>query len=95
MCATLATLKAHSAPGSVILADIYATRVLNMFKGKVLSGLLAVTHEGMHLGLDFSSDYEGVLRAFFAAQGLILGRHRFVGAGHRKGPFMVVAELLC
>lgn len=91
---TLCALKANSAPGSVVIADFYAERLLKVFKGKAGNTLLDATGEGLDLDLDFSSDAEGVVKKFVSAQGLTLGRHRFLGAGSKKGPFMVIAELL-
>ena len=91
---TLSALKTNATPGSVVIADFYAKRFVNIGKGKAVGALLDATGEGLGLGLDFSGDAEGVLRNFVSAQGLTLGRHQFLGAGHKNGPFTVIAELL-
>jgi hypothetical protein len=91
---TLSALKANAAPSSVVIADFYSERFLKIGKGKATSALLDATGEGLGLGFEFLGDAEGVLRSFVSAQGLTLGRHQFLGAGNKKGPFMVIAELL-
>ena len=91
---TLSALKANAAPGSVVIADFYSKRFVKIGRGRVAGALLDATGEGLGLGLDFSGDAQGVLRSFVGAQGLTLGRHQFLGAGNRKGPFIVIAELV-
>lgn len=90
---TLAALKAHAAAGSAVIADFYANRFLKIGKGKQMEKLLDATGEGFGFGLEFSGDAEATLRAFVEAQDLTLGRHQFLGSRHRRGPFMVIAEL--
>lgn len=91
---TLAALKAHTVPGSVIIADIYATRFIEFGNGKMVGKVLDVTSEGLSFGLDFSRDAKETLRSFFETQGLTLGRHQFLGSDHKDGAFMVIAELV-
>jgi len=91
---TLVALKSHAVKGSVVVADFYSQHFVNMSKGKAVNNLLEATGESLNLGLDFSDDAEAALRAFISSQGLALGRHQFLGAGDKKGPFMVIAELL-
>ncbi|GJF16587.1 hypothetical protein NGTWS0302_16100 [Mycolicibacterium cyprinidarum] len=91
---TLSALKVNAAPGSVVIADFYSTRFVGIGKSKQGSKLLDITGEGMGFGLDFSNDAEGHLRRFVEAQGLTLGRHQFLGANNKNGPFSVIAELI-
>lgn len=91
---TLMALKSHGAKGSVVVADFYSQHFVNMSKEKAVNNLLEATGESLNLGLDFSNDAESALRAFISSQGMALGRHQFLGAGDKKGPFMVIAELL-
>jgi len=65
-----------------------------MFKGKGTRAILDTTGESVSFGLDFSGDAEADLSSFVGAQRLTLGRHQFLGGSSRKGPFMVIAELL-
>jgi methyltransferase (TIGR00027 family) len=91
--ATLAAIKANAAEGSVVLLDIYATRLIAPLRRGAAATTLEATGEGLDFGLDFSSDAEGALASFATSVQLGLGRHFFLGSASGKGPFMVVAEL--
>ena len=54
---------------------------------------LAYTGEGFRFGLPFATDPELTLRSFVESEGMCLGTAFFLGRTHRKGPFMVVAEI--
>jgi len=87
VCDTLKALKTNTAPGSVVIADLYSTRFVNTL-GKQASKLLEMTDEQFNFGLDFSQDAEANLRRFIEAQGLKLGHHQFLGSAG------VIAEIL-
>ena len=88
---TLAALKAHAAAGSAVIADFMRTAFENR-QGQA-DGKIAGCH-GRRLWL-----WSGFFRrcratlALLPAQDLTLGRHQFLGSRHRRGPFMVIAEL--
>lgn len=90
---TLATLRAHSAPSSVVLADLYGERILKYAKSKAISWTLEMTDEAMNFGLDFSSDAQATLAGFAQSNLMGLGRHQFLGSANKNGPFMVICEL--
>jgi methyltransferase (TIGR00027 family) len=91
--ATLAVIKANAAAGSVLLLDLYATR-LAIASGGAAGKTLGATGEGLRFGLDFSGNPEGVLEDFAISAGFDLGRHFFLGSAHKKGAYMVVAEFV-
>ncbi len=91
--ATLAAIKAHAAPGSVILADFYAHRMLDLARKGAMAKTLEATGETMDFGFDFGAGAEGVLADFVTVQGFQLGPHYFLGSAHKKGAYMVVAAL--
>lgn len=91
--ATLTTIRAHAAPGSVVLLDFYGQRMLAMASKGVFARSLEATGETMHFGFDFTADAEGALSAFANALGYRLGQHFFLGSAHRAGAYLVVAAL--
>ena len=44
-------------------------------------------------GLPFATDFESTLADFVESEGLKLGETHFMGRNHKKGPFVVIAEL--
>lgn len=73
---TLRELKEHSAPGSIVAADFYAKKTVKgeLFSGmKTQSKMLNVTEEEMGFSLDFSSDYENMLKIFLESENTNLG----------------------
>lgn len=92
--ATLAALKSHSASGSVVVLDLYAQRFLKLTRSRVAGNALAATGEAMNFGLGFSTDADGVLRAFADSVNFRLGTHYFIGTSHRQGAYMAAAELI-
>ncbi len=91
---TLAALQSLSAPGSVILADLYGARLLATVNRGTTKKMLEATGEKMGFGLDFAAAPEHALRHFVQSTGFALGAHRFIGGAGGKGPFAAVAELL-
>lgn len=83
---TIIEIQAHSAPGSVLVADLYGDRILSM-KG------VKSTNELFNFGLDFSNDYENALKAFLESIPVKLGDFYFMGGKHKKGPMAVVTEI--
>ncbi|HEY9001895.1 MAG TPA: SAM-dependent methyltransferase [Mucilaginibacter sp.] len=83
---TISEINAHSAPGSILIADFYGDRILSM-KG------VKSTNELFNFGLDFSADYENSLKSFLESIPVKLGDFYFLGSKHKKGPMAVVAEI--
>ena len=90
--ATLALLKAHSAPGSVVLLDLYSKGTIALLNKGASGRTLKATGEGLKFGLDFSTDAEEVLTRFASSAHYALGTHYFVGSAAKNGAFMVIAE---
>ena len=86
-------LREKAAPGSLLLADFYAKRFVDIAAKKAIRKTLDYTDEGLGFGLPFATDHERVLRAFVQSEGMALGEVQFMGAASDKGPFMVVAEM--
>ncbi len=84
---TLREIKALCCPGSALLADVYALRMLKL-KG------VAMTGEPFKFMLDFQGEPERVLREFFQSEGLALGEAEWMGHLSPEGAFGVVAEAL-
>jgi methyltransferase (TIGR00027 family) len=83
---TIKEVKEHAASGSILITDFYGNRVL------ALQGIKS-TNEGFCFGLDFSMDYENVLKNFIESAGVKPGDCYFMGYKHKKGPYGVVAEI--
>ena len=94
---TLADIRAHTAAGSVVVADFYAESfvsgdyALGMKAGK---SVLKLTNEELAFGLDFSKAPGPALTQFIEGQGLSSGQRKFLGATSKKGPYMAVAQML-
>lgn len=84
---TLKEIKEHTVAGSILVADLYAQRML------ALKGLKA-TNELFNFGLDFSSDNENVLKSFLVSENVKLGDFYFMGHKTKKGAYGVVAEII-
>jgi hypothetical protein len=61
---------------------------------KTLANIRARTAEGSVVVADFYAAPDPALRQFVEGQGLSSGERKFVGSGSKKGPYMVVAEML-
>jgi methyltransferase (TIGR00027 family) len=92
---TMQEVRSHAAPGSILLADIYADRMVNMGKGAAGKKALDYTSESFGFALPFASNYEKVLADFVASESMSVGESFFMGHGSDKGPFGVVAEIKC
>lgn len=91
--ATLAAIKAHAPPGSVVLLDFYGNRMLELARKGAMAKSLEATGEAIAFGFDFQANADGVLSDFAASTGYHLGPHYFLGSAHKKGAYMVVAAL--
>jgi len=89
----LRDMKDHSAPGSVVLADFYSTRMISLGKKNATKKTLDFTGEGFGFGLPFETDHEAGLRDFVESEGLTIASTSFMGTSGKDGPFMVVADL--
>lgn len=87
-------VRTHSAPGSVLLADIYADRMIKMGKSATGSKALDYTNEGFGFGLPFSAGHEAALSRFVESEALTVGETFFMGSVSDKGPFMVMVEMV-
>ena len=85
----------HAPAGSILLADIYADRFINLGKGSTAKKTLDYTNEGLGFSLPFATDYEQTLQEFIKPESMTVGETYFLGSTDEKGPFMVVAELKC
>ena len=91
---TLRGARERSAPGSVLVADVYAERLARLARGKAVRKTLDYTDEAFAFALDFRADWERTLRDFLESEGLTLGEAYFMGRATAKGPFTVVAEFI-
>jgi methyltransferase (TIGR00027 family) len=84
---TIKEIKEHSTLGSTLITDFYSKRLI------ALQGVKA-TNEMFHFGLDFSKDYEAVLKTFIESENLKLGSFYFMGHKTKKGVIGVVFEII-
>ena len=91
---TLRGVREHAAPGSVLVADVYAERFLRLARGKLARKTLEYTGETLGFGMSFETDWEQTLRGFLAGEKLTPGESYFMGTAHAGGPFTVVAECI-
>jgi methyltransferase (TIGR00027 family) len=93
---TLKEIKEHAAPGSIIVADLYAKSFVT---GEYVPGMKTalkaqkITDEEFGFGIDFSSDYENTLKTFLESENTKVGDTYFMGPKTKKGTYMVVAEI--
>jgi methyltransferase (TIGR00027 family) len=98
VCRTLGEIREHSAPGSIVIADIYSRSFVS---GSYAPGMktakqtLKLTNEEFGFGLEFSVNHQQTLADFLTRQKMTPGKYYFLGAKNRKGPYMVVAEFSC
>lgn len=91
---TMRVVRDHSAKGSVLLADLYASRLVDMMKQKIAAATLDWTDEGAGFGLPLEQDWEQRLGAFVERESLRVGERWFLGSSSPKGPFSVVVEMV-
>jgi methyltransferase (TIGR00027 family) len=89
----LCDMQKHSAPGSVIVADFYSTRMISLGKRKAVKKTLEFTDEDFGFGLRFDNNHEERLKSFIESEGLTLVSDYFMGENSNKGPFMVVTDI--
>ena len=87
----LRAIRAHAAPGSVVVADLYGERMLQRISPRARK-MLEYTNEGLGFALPFAADAEQVLRGFLESEGMTQGETCFMGTVHEEGPFMVVVK---
>lgn len=92
---TMQDVRNHAPNGSILLADIYADRMVNIGKSIVGKNLLDYTDEGFGFGLNLTIDYEEALADFIESELLLVGETFFMGRTSDIGPFMVVVEMKC
>ena len=92
---TMQDVRNHAPAGSVLLADIYAERFVNIGKGSAVKKTLDYTDEGLSFSLPFSTRYEEALTEFVESESMSVGEAFFLGHSSDKGPFMVVVEMQC
>ena len=75
---TLEIVKQQAAASSIIVADLYAERLIKSL-GKVSANqkILEMTEETLEFGLPFASDWRAVLSEFIAARSLKQERPTF------------------
>ena len=91
--ATLQKVGSRAAKGSVLLADLYAQRMVSLAKKGALKKTLDYTNEGLGFGIDLTKNYEEELSKFVESESLVVGETFFMGSNNEKGPFMVVVEM--
>ena len=93
---TMGLVKERAAPGSILLADLYAERMIELYgKSRAGAKLLELTDEGLDFGLRFADNWEQTLIEFVEARSMKVGEAHFLGSNNEKGPYAVVAEMLC
>lgn len=91
---TMRQVRDNSPGGSVLVADVYAMRFIDMASSKASDAALSYTDENVGFGLPFDLDWDGVLRSFVESESLTVGQTDFMGSSNDKGPFMVVVEMM-
>ncbi len=90
---TLRDVRDHSGAGSVLVADIYGDRFIQVVaRGAMAKKTLEFTDEGLSFGLPFEADHGQSLGRLLESEGLTQGETYFMGTTHEKGPYMVVVE---
>ena len=85
----------HAPAGSVLLADIYSDRLVNIGKSSAGRKTLAYTDEGFGFSLPLATNYEDTLAEFVESESMSVCETYFMGRASDKGPFMVVVEMRC
>ena len=93
---TLEILKQQAAASSIIVADLYAERLIkSLGKASANQKILEMTEETLEFGLPFASDWRDVLSEFIAARSLKQGEAHFLGENNKAGPYAAVVEMIC
>ena len=92
---TMQDVRNKAAVGSVLLADIYADRMVATAKSGAAKKVLDYTDEGLDFSLNLTTDCEAELLKFVNSESMSVGETFFMGRKHKKGPFAVVVEMKC
>ena len=93
---TLEIVKQQAAASSVIVADLYAERLIKTLgKASANQKVLEMTEETLEFGLPFAGDWRAVLSEFIAARSLKQGETHFLGENNKAGPYAAVVEMIC
>ena len=96
VAAMLAMVKQRSETGSVLVADLYADRLVQTLgKAKINEKVLEMTDETLDFSLPFAAKWTQVLSDFVASHSLQQGQTHFLGANNKAGPYAVVVEMIC
>ena len=90
---TMRDVRGNAPAGSVLLADIYADRIIERFRRGATGKALEYAEEGVEFSLDFASDHEEKLSAFVESESMTTGETFFLGSKNVKGPFVAVVEM--
>lgn len=91
----LRDIRTAAAAGSVVVTDLYGSRLLDIGKRGSSKKLLDETGERVDFSLDFAMDHKRVLADFVQSESLSVGETFFMGSNNAKGPYVVVAEIRC
>ena len=92
----LAMVKQQAQSGSVLVADLYADRLVQTLgKANMNEKVLEMTGETLDFSLPFATDWQQVLADFVASQSMRQGETFFLGANNKAGPYAVVVEMIC
>jgi len=86
-------IRSNASPGSILLTDFYADRMVKMGKSNVGQKVLDYTNEGFGFSFDFSSHAQEALKEFVNSTSMSLNDNYFLGQKSPKGPYMVVAKV--
>lgn len=92
---TIQDVRNKAVVGSVLLADIYADRLVAMAKSGAGKKTLDYTGEGLDFSLKMATNYEEELSNFVNSESMTVGETFFLGHKGKKGPFTVVVEMKC
>jgi methyltransferase (TIGR00027 family) len=96
VAATLAMVKQQAQSGSVLVADLYADRLVRTLgKANLNERVLEMTSETLDFSLPFATNWQQVLADFVTSQSLQQGETHFLGASNKAGPYAVVVEMIC
>ena len=96
VAATLAMVKQRAQSGSVLVADLYADRLVRTLgKANLNERVLEMTSETLDFSLPFATNWHQVLADFVTSQSLQQGETHFLGASNKAGPYAVVVEMIC
>ena len=90
---TLRDIRDTVTAGSVILADVYAERLIDYGGKGWRKSTLDLTGENVKFGLNFTMNHDEVLSKFVQSESMDVGECYFMGTKNDRGPFMVVVEM--